>query len=232
MPRPEDSLVLIFPTPPGLPEAERPRWWRIRQPPPLVAFALQGQVAAALGAAGAFAVEALFADPDQAEDFEGERELLGEALALRTLRRSRAGQPIAALGEAREAAPRLWAVLRAAAARAGGGLDALLLLGSPERVKDSPSTYRWGRPSLLQHLLLYSELQFDGEGKGPRPAPVDPARITPKDPLESQQAVALRQAVLDGSPTAFAKALDAMLVGPDEAALLSTWAVLHLIRPF
>lgn len=229
MPRPEDFLPLIFPSAPGAPEPERIRWWRIRQPPPSVAFALQGQVAAALGEAAGFALEALFLSPDQHEDAAAETGLLGDALAMRTVRRSRASQPVAALGEAREATPRLWAVLRAAAARSRGGMNALLLLGMPEREKGG---YRWAQPSLLHALLMYSELQFDGEGKGPRPVPVDLGNLERDAAPEVRQAGALRQAVVDGSLAAFVRALDDLLISPDEMGLLCTWAVLHLYRPF
>lgn len=232
MGRPEDRLLLTFPTPDGSPRPTRARWWWIRQPPPSVAFALQGKIGAALGEAGMFAVDALFVDPDQADDFEAESALLGDALAARTLRRSRAGQPIAAMGPAREAQARLWAVLGAAAQRAGKGVDALLLLGEPGREQGQPG-YRWQRPSLLHALLMYSELQFDGEDeRGPRSTPVDLGRLDERSTAEARQAGALRQAVVDGSLSGFVRALDDLLVGPDELALLSAWAVLHLLRPF
>jgi hypothetical protein len=42
----------------------------------------------------------------------------------------------------------------------------------------------------------------------------------------------LRQAVVERSAAAFARALDAVLASPDELALLAAWAVLHLYRPF
>lgn len=232
MPRPTDRILLTFREPEGAPQAERYRHWSIRQPPPSVAFALQGRVAAALGEAGLFAVDALFASPDQAEDHEAETLLLGDALAARTLRRSRAGQPVAAMGEAREAQARLWAVLSVATRRARGGLDALLLLGEPERERGQAG-YRWARPSLLHALLMYSELQFDGEDqRGYRPTPVDRSKLDERAPAEVRLAGDLREAVVEGSLSGFSRALDSMLHGPDEMALLSTWAVLHLLRPF
>lgn len=234
MPRPEDRLLLTFRQPDGSPTPTLSRWWWIRQPPPSVAFALQGKVAAALGEAGLFAVDALFASPDQSEDYSAERALLGDALAARTLRRSRAGQPIAALtgDDVREGQARLWAVLQAAVRRAGGGLDALLLLGEPERERGQAG-YRWAKPSLLHALLMYSELQFDGElPEGPRGTPVDKSKLPPQPPAEMALAGDLREAVVEGSLSAFSRALDALLLGPDEMALLSTWAVLHLLRPF
>ncbi|HEY8377542.1 MAG TPA: hypothetical protein VIK91_13700 [Nannocystis sp.] len=233
MARPEDWLPIILPAPAGSPEPERRRWWRIRQPPPVVAFSLQARIAAALGEVGGFAVEALFTDPDQAEDLHALDGLVGEALALRVLRRSRAGMPIAAMGEdMREATARLWAVLRAASTRARGGLDALLLVGAAEREAKAPG-YRWGQPSLLHALLMFSELQFDGEDpKGPRTVPVDLAKLGDKEPAEVRLAGQLRQNVIDGSLTAFVRTLDDLLASPDELALLSTWAVLHLFRPF
>lgn len=234
MPRPEDQLLLTFPLPEGSPEPERRRWWRIVQPPPSVAFALQGRVAAALGEAGLFAVDALFANPDQHEDHAAEVTLLGDALAARTLRRSRAGQPVAAMtaGDAHAGQERLWAVLRAAARRARGGMDALLLLGEPERERGT-SGYRWRAPSLLHALLMYSQLQMDGEDpKGPRSVPMDWEKLDERSPAEARLAGDVRRAVVEGSLTSFSRALDACLVGPDEMALLSTWAVLHLLRPF
>jgi hypothetical protein len=234
MTRPSDRLLLTFPNPPGSPQAERRRWWSITQPPPTVAFALQGRLASALGAAGSFAVDALFASPEQAEDFDAERELLGDALAMRTIRRSRAGESIAALtaDDVRRGQARLWAVLRAAAARAGGGLDALLLVGEPGREAGQPA-YRWQRPSLLHALLMYSSLQFDGEGDGPRTVPVDHEKLDERTATpEVKLAGKLRSAVVDGSLSRFVGALDDMLCSPDELWLLSTWAALHLIRPF
>ncbi len=231
MPRPEDRLLLRLDLPEGSPEPERLRWWKIVQPPPSVAFALQGRIAAALGEAGLFAVDALFASPDQAGDHVAETTLLGDALAARTLRRSRAGLPVAALGEMREAQARLWAVLSAASRRATGGMDSLLLLGEPEREKGQFG-YRWRAPSLLHALLMYSDLQMDGEGVGPRSTPVDRSKVDERTPLEARLAGDLRQAVVEGSLSAFSRALDACLAGPDEMALLCTWAVLHLLRPF
>jgi hypothetical protein len=234
MARPEDRLLLTFKLPEGSPQPERFRWWKVVQPPPSVAFALQGRVAAALGEAGLFAVDALFASPDQAEDLEAETALLGDALAARTLRRSRAGAPIAALAadDVRNGQARLWAVLSAATRRARGGMDSLLLLGEPERERGQAG-YRWRAPSLLHALLMYSELQFDGEDpRGPRQVPVDRSKLDERAPPETRLAGDLREAVVDGSLSAFSRALDAMLCGPDEMALLSTWAVLHLLRPF
>lgn len=232
MARPDDFLPIILPAPPGSPAPERVRWWRIRQPPPVEAFALQARLAAALGEVGGFAVEALFADPDQAEDLTAMQGLLGEALALRVLRRSRAGLSIAAMGEMREATARLWAVMRSASSRARGGLDALLLAGSPERELRGVG-YRWGQPSLLHALLLFSELQFDGENPiGPRTVPVDLSKLGDKDAPDVRLAGQLRQHVIEGALSPFVRTLDEILVSPDEMALLCTWAVLHLFRPF
>lgn len=254
MPRPEDRICLIIPTPSG---PERKRWWYLMQPPPSVAFALQGKVAAALGDAAGFALQGLFAAPEQDEDFAADRVTMGEALALRALRRSRAGVPImaldaediAAMGDAgavggapgaagpgdlrrgaQAAMARLWAVLHAATRRAGGSIDAVLLHGEAER-KAGEARHGWPRPSLLHRLLLDSGLRFDGEGDSPKNAP--PAGPPPPDaPVELRLRVALRDAVADGSVTRFVGALDDVLASPDELGLLAAWAVLHLWRPF
>lgn len=242
MPRPTDQICLILPTPDG---AERKRWWWITQPPPSVAFALQGRVAAALGAASGIALEGLFLSPEQGEDFAADKATVGEALALRALRRSRAGVPIMALDaeEARggdpstlgrrgaaAAAGRLWAVLGTATARAGGTMDSLLLLGEAER-RPGDAAHRWTRPSLLHRLLLDSGLRHDGEGPAALKAP-PPGPCAPDAPAELKARVALRDAVAAGGVTDFVAALDGCLASPDELALLCAWAVLHLWRPF
>jgi hypothetical protein len=211
------------------------RWWSIRQPGPVEAFTLQGKIAAAVGDAGAAAIEALFLSPDQHDDVAGDAALFGEALAMHTLRRSRAGRPIMDLqdrGDVLGAQDRLWAVLAFAGKRAGGkgGMDVATLLGTIDR--DREGNERWTSPSLLIRLLLASELQFDGEAEtGPRPTAVDLAKLGPRDG-DQKAAGELRQAVVERSAAAFARALDVVLASPDELALLAAWAVLHLYRPF
>ena len=242
MPRPTDQICLILPTATG---GERKRWWHVTQPPPSVAFALQGKVAAAMGDAASFALEGLFASPEQAEDFAADKATSGEALALRALRRSRAGAAIMALDAedgpvppgvnpgrfgAHMAAARLWAVLHAATRKAGRSVDALLLHGEAERRTDGPG-YKWPRASLLHRLLLDSGLRYDGEGDGPK-TQAPPATLPGDASDELRQRVLLRDAVASGSVGQFSAALDEVLASPDELALLSAWAVLHLWRPF
>lgn len=227
MPRPTDQIVLVLPGPEGAPEIRR--WWWICQPPPSVAFSLQVKVAAALGGAAGFALDAFFAHPDQIEDYEADRQTVGEALAMRTLRRARSGMALADGADLRQCADRLWAVLRVATARGGPSLDALLLAGEAERVRGE-AAYRWPRASLLHRLLLDSGLRYDGEGPSPL-GPV-PGVLPPDAAADVKRRAALRDAVASGSIGDFVKALDEVLVGPDELALLSAWALLHLLRPF
>lgn len=243
MPRPTDRVCLVLPAPPGVGDGRLRRWWSIVQPVPSVAFALQGRIAAALGGAGDFAVRAFFADPDQEEDLRLDTQAMGEDLALRVLRRARSGRGLCEAHEMADSAARLWAVLRVASERGGGVMDAVALLGDPER---SPAGPRWTRASLLHRLLLESGLRYDGDGQtplGPLPdGPVQVPNLSGVPPLEAAQAMqraveaqqraALRDAVQQGSVTAFVSALDDILVSPDEMALLSAWAVVHLIRPF
>ena len=255
MNRPTDRARLIFPDPQRPGEFLYRHWW-IMQPPPTVALALQLKVAAACGDAARWVLEAFFTSPEQAEDFAAERDTMGEALALQTLRRARAGQALFSGEDGIFCTSRLWAVLRMAQARSGGTMDALTLLGEPERVPKSQD-YRWTRPSLLHRVLLASGLRFDGEvgeheppagalPDGPlRPPPAMPAGASAKDPGAFEaywvevrrhkvdgQRLALRDAVADGSITAFVAALDGAVCSPDELALLSVWACLHLWRPF
>lgn len=233
LPRPNERIALMFPAPEGSPVANRVRWWWIVQPPPSVAFNLQGRIAAALGAAGEYAIRGLFVADEQAEDLERDTATVGEDLALRTLRRSRAGKGIAETQDSdgfTGCTARLWAVLRASAVKSGGGLDAVGLLGEPERVRGRQEV-RWARSGLLYHLLLHSGLRYDGEG--PAPLPPTPDGPPPRDaPADLRARVALRDAVAEGSVGAFTAALDDVLTSPDELALLCTWAVVHLWRPF
>ena len=231
--RPHEQLPLKVPAPPGSPAPYRVRWWWIMQPPPSVAFNLQGRIAAALGAAGEYAIRGLFVADEQAEDLERDTAVVGEDLALRTLRRSRAGLGIAESQDAdglAGATARLYAVIRAATARSGAGLDAVALLGEPERVRGQQAP-RWRVGGLLHHLLLHSSLRHDGEGPKPLdPPPTGPPPADASADLRSR--MALRDAVADGSVGGFMAALDDVLASPDELALLCAWAVIHLWRPF
>jgi hypothetical protein len=247
VPRPDDRVRLVFPSP-AADKPDRVRWWWIRQPPPSVAFALQARIAAAVGDAAQHALAAFFTDDEQEADFKAERDTLGEALALRTLRRARAGKALFGAEDPVSCSDRLWAVLRFAQAKSGGTMDALTLMGEPERAPRSPE-YKWPRASLLHRVLLASELRFDGEGDQPRgPLPAGPL-VAPEPPtggrgaqvayvdahrlyMEDTGRAALRDAVSEGSVTAFVSALDAVACSPDEVALLCAWAVLHLWRPF
>lgn len=119
-------------------------------------------------------------------------------------------------------------------ARVGGqvrrGLDAVGLLGEPERVRGRQEV-RWARSGLLYHLLLHSGLRYDGEG--PRRSLRRPtARRRTTRPPTCAPASPSRDAVAEGSVGAFTAALDDVLASPDELALLCTWAVVHLWRPF
>lgn len=214
------------------------------QPRPLEAFELQGHIAAAIGDSARFILAEFFADPDQAADFEAERVLLSEAKALQTIRNARAGRGLFISEDPVPCTDRLWSVLHLATARSGGRLDALRLLGESTPGRGGGPAV-WGRPSLLHRLLLASGLRFDGEGDQPLgPLPDGPiAPPTPgQDPVAYAEAfrmyemnkrrAALRDAVAEGSLTAFTRALDDLLISPDEAALLCAWAVLHLWRPF
>lgn len=228
VPRPSDRICLVLPQPEGAPECRR--WWYLEQPRPSVAFALQVRVAAALGGAADFALDAFLHHPDQVEDYEADRQTHGDDLAMRTLRRARSGKALFDPSEQVTCADRLWAVLRAAAARGGPRLDAALLAGEAEREPKTPN-YRWPRASLLHRLLLDSGLRFDGTGPQPLEAPPVPP-LPPNASVELQARAALRDAVAEGSVGQFVRALDDILASPDELGLLAAWAVLHLWRPF
>lgn len=233
--RPHDTAVLVLPAPPGHPSGEVVRrWWYIEQPRVSVAFALQARVATALGGSAGFFIDALLVDSDQIEDYEAEKRTAGEALALQTLARARSGQNLWDPESAVPCSARLWAVIHAAAKRSADGarLDALLLAGEPERERGgAPDAYRWAKPSLLHQVLLACGLRFDGEGAEPK-APILDAMPPANAPDEVRRRMALRDAVALGGVGEFLRALDDILVSPDELALLSAWAVLHLWRPF
>lgn len=233
--RPHDQAVFVLPAQPGHPSGEVVRrWWYLEQPRVSVAFALQARVATAIGGAGRFFLDALGVHPDDAEDYAAAKQTAGEALALDTLRRARAGKPLWDAESGVACSARLWAVLHAAAKHSAGGsrLDALLLAGEPEREPGgAPDAYRWARPSLLHQVLLASGLRFDGEGDTPK-APVAEVAAPANASDEVRRRIALRDAVALGGVGEFLRALDDILVSPDEIALLSAWAVLHLWRPF
>lgn len=227
--------MFVLPAPPWHPSGELVRrWWYLEQPRVSVAFALQARVATAIGGAGRFFLDALGVHPDDAEDYAAVKQTAGEALALETLRRARAGRPLWDAESGVACSARLWAVLHAAARHSADGsrLDALLLAGEPERERGgAPDSFRWPRPSLLHQVLLASGLRFDGEGDTPK-APIAEASVPPNASDEVRKRVALRDAVALGGVGEFLHALDDILISPDELALLSAWAVLHLWRPF
>lgn len=204
----------------------RRRWWRIRQPPPSVAFTLRGRIGACLGDATDWAVRnfLLVADPQGEADLEADVATVGEALALKTFARARAGRAVVDDGEAVEMASlRLSAVASAVAGRAGVDLNAALLLGEHEREKDNMA-FRWAKPSLLHRLLLDSSLTYGGDG----PRPMYPGGR----PGETHPGAGLWSAMNGGSVGEFVRHLDTVVSGPDELTLLCAWAVLHLWRPF
>ena len=101
MPRPDisDQICLVVPTGEGTSEN---RWWSITQPPPSVAFSLQGHIASALGPGVYDGILDLLRkmaqredsneEETRLEDFIADREAVGEAAALRIYRRARLGK--------------------------------------------------------------------------------------------------------------------------------------------
>lgn len=234
---------------PGKGDKPRLRWWWLRQPPPMVAFALQARLSAALGPAGDAAVRLALRllDPGAEEDLEAGVEAQGEALALRAWRRARAGQAISdgRGGEAmHEAGERLRAVLAFVASHVGvgGALDAAGLVGEFEREKvgtgnwqtgndtraggGAPATHRWARHGLLHVLLHESRCRWQGDGDAPRKGSWA-AQDEPDSPGRRLALAAEGHAL-----GAYASALDGVLVSPEELAILAAWAALHLYRPF
>lgn len=233
-----DSLCVLLPSADG---GERLRWWWLRQPPPTVAFALQARLASALGPAADAAVRLAFRllDPEAEEALEGATREggPGEALALRAWRRARSGQPVSD-GQGGEdmaaACERLRAVLAFAAAHTGATFDGALLGGEsvleaqrarPGEAAAGPAVRRWTRAGLLHSLLLESQCTFRGEGERPR---VGSWAADEQDSPGKR----LAAAASSGNLPAYVAALDHVLVSPEELALLSAWAALHLYRPF
>ena len=238
----DDVLCVRLPGRDGRP---RLRWWWLRQPPPTVAFALQARLSAALGPAGDAAVRLAFRllDPVAEEDLEAGVEAQGEALALRAWRRARAGQAVSdGVGEEGMAAAgdRLRAVLAFVASHVGlgGALDAAGLVGEFEREKVGmaggsglagglpQASHRWARHGLLHVLLHESKCQWQGDGEAPRRG-----TWAAQDEGDSPGR-RLAFAAMGHSLGTYAGALDAVLVSPEELALLAAWAALHLYRPF
>lgn len=232
----EDRICLSVPKGPTDPEMER-RWWSIRQPVPSVAFSLQGRLLAALGPGIVETIHRLLAtsgavtdplnnagNPSHLLDAKMTQETLGDAHALRVLRRARAGQCLVSEGEPlQEAGTRLRALLRWIAPRTGADLQAPLLLGEAKRLKDN-LVHGWERAALIHQLLLSSELTFLGSAEmGWEPSGMEDD-TSPGGPLF--------RAMNQGSVTGFVTALDHILISAEELMLLSIWATVHLFRPF
>lgn len=236
----DDQLCVRLPGRDGEP---RLRWWWLRQPPPMVAFTLQARLSSALGPASDAAVRLAFRllDPGAEEDLEAGAEATGDALALQAWRRSRAGLGVSdgRGGEEMSAAgERLRAVLAFIASHVGlgGALDAGGLVGEFERVDltkggggggtagSPPAPHRWARHGLLHVLLHESRCCWQGDGPEPRKG----SWATEEDSPGRR----LAMAASGHSIGAYASALDHVLVSPEELALLSAWAALHLYRPF
>ena len=244
----EDTICLTIPTGP---ETTERRWWEIRQPPPSIAFSLQGHLTQALGPGVYDAIldllrvsekqiaaqraaqedededEPLPPREDPREDYADNVQTLGEAEALKIYRRARMGASLVDPGEPLEtASERLRIALSFVARRTGVSLGTALLLGESERDTDRASgiAHRWAKPSLLHRLLLASELKFGGTAKVQR----FPSGAAGDD----APGAALWSAVQRGSIQGFVKALDEILISADELAMLATWSVIHLFRPF
>lgn len=230
----------MLPAPAGAPP--RLRWWWLRQPPPTVAFALQSRLSAALGPAGDAAVRLAFRllDPESEEALEAATQDggPGEALALRAWRRARSGMAVSdgRDGESMaEACERLRAILAFVAGHTGASFGGAVLAG--ESVLEAqqasgkagaptgPAIRRWTRTGLLHEILLESRCRFQGDGQAPRSRPWAAEE-------EDSPGRRLAGAADSGNLPAYVAALDAVLVSPEELALLSAWAALHLYRPF
>lgn len=209
------------------PEQVLERWWKIEQPQPSVALTLRGRIGAALGPAADQAMLLMIRGlaPMTSEDLAADEATVGEALALATFRRARSGQDIAVDGEDADiTAGRLLSVATFIARAAAQGLDATLLLGEHERRDRGQPGYQWPKPALLYRLLLDSKLAYGGHAERPRWASGAPGDEAP--------GAGLLAANLRGSVGEHIAALDTLVQGPDELLLLTTWALLHLWRPF
>lgn len=225
MPRPEDTICIRV-----LTGTDRPtdRWWSIVQPPPSVALGLRGRIGAALGSAADMAIGLMLRGIDEEGEADRQADVVtvGEAAALRACRRARSGQSIVDLGGtagAGEAAVQLCRVASWAAGAAGIRLDSALLLGEHERTAEAMG-YRWARPALLHRLLLDSSLRYGGDGPT--------ARWPTGRATDEHDGAGLWDALNRGSIGEFVRALDDVVTGPDELTMLTTWALLHLWRPF
>lgn len=214
------------------------RWWSIVQPPPSVAFSLRSRIGAAMGPMVDVGMRQflMVVDPQAEDDLIADAAAMGDAVALQTFRRVRAGQGIvtaAALVEgdrglhAGDVAGVLLHVATYVARASGGRIDGPLLLGVHER--NTPEAgdafgFRWPGPSLLHRLLLDSRLKYLGCAERPRAPSGIAGEDHPGGPLFA--------AVNRGSVGGFIAALDDVVTGPDELTLLYVWALLHLWRPF
>jgi hypothetical protein len=232
----EDEVCLAMRVGQGAEDIES-RWWSISQPRPSISLTLRARIGAALGPAADSAMRSMYAvlDPGTEDDLEQDAATLGDAAALQVFRRARSGHGIASIADGETpdgitikapmdlAAGRLLAVASFVARASGQKLDAALLLGEHDRVADNLD-YKWTRPSLLHRLLLDSGLKFGGNAKV--------ARYPSGRPGDTAPGAALFTAYNTGSITAFIREIDLLVSGPDELLLLTTWALLHLWRPF
>lgn len=233
----EDKICLSVPKPSDPTETEN-RWWTIRQPVPSVAFSLQGRLFAALGPGIVETINRLLAtsetlvDPlvdsggngTRLQDAESTRLTLGDAEALKVLRRARTGRCLVDEGEnVALAGSRLRTILGFLTPRTGANFQAPLLLGEARRVKDNME-HTWEKPALVHQLLLASELTYGGNGDGHwQPSGLEG---------DESPGCALWHALNHGSVNGFIRSLDEILSGPEELMLLSIWAGIHLFRPF
>lgn len=224
----EDRIFLLIPS---AADTVDHRWWEIRQPSPSIAFALLGKFQAALGPRmGESILKLLQASsveegaPSEAEDFALTSQALGETVALQAWRSARSGHTLVREGESLGVAGERLRILLSWITRSTGvDLLAMELYGDFERLKDHKE-HRWTKASLLHRLLFASELTFLGDG----PKAVAPSGAEKSDHLGDP----LFCAVQSGSITQFVQCLDQLLISHEELALLCTWALIHLVRPF
>lgn len=230
----EDRILL---TVPSSADTVENRWWEIRQPSPSIAFALLGKFQAALGPRMGDAIHKLLrasaamteetddsGEPSEVQDFAVTEQTMGEAVALAAWRNARSGKALMAEGEELQSAgDRLRIILGWITRSTGVDLQSIELYGDFERLQNHKN-HKWTRGSLLHRLLLASEISFLGDG----PKPVAPSGAEKSEHLGDP----LFRAVQSGSISQFVQALDELLISHEELALLCTWSLIHLVRPF